>query len=131
MKKNLTYAAVALAALNAVGIVVAAAGDLDGDLLAGSKTSIPLPVFLVEVLGALAFAHARGVKALVAGGLALLASTVSLAAAAFDGDLGAAGLSGGQVACQVAIAAATFALWLCVVTTVVRERTLKAKAAAA
>ena len=39
--------------------------------------------------------------------LTLLACTVSLAAAAFDGDLGAAGLGAGQVAIQLGIAAAS------------------------
>ena len=111
MKRNLTYAAVALVVLNVVGAVVAATGDLGGSVFNGSKTSIPAPVFLIEVGGALALAHAREIKALIGGGLALLASTVSLAAVAFDGDLGHAGLSGGQVATQVAIAVATFALW--------------------
>ena len=42
--------------------------------------------------------------------LTLLACTVSLAAAAFDGDLGAAGLGAGQVAIQLGIAAATLLL---------------------
>ena len=37
---------------------------------------------------------------------------MSLAAAAFDGDLGHAGLGAGHVAIQVAIAALTAALWL-------------------
>jgi hypothetical protein len=111
MKRNLTYAAAALVVLNVAGTVVAAAGDLGGSLLNGSKTSIPAPVFLIEVGGALALAHARGIKARIAGGFALLASTVSLAAVAFDGDLGHQGLTGGQVAMQVLIAAATLALW--------------------
>jgi hypothetical protein len=116
MKRNLTYAAVALVVLNVVGTVVAATGDLGGSILNGSKTSIPAPVFVLEVGGALALAHARGIKAAIGGALALLASTVSLAAVAFDGDLGHAGLSGGQVATQVAIAVATLALWAAVVT---------------
>jgi hypothetical protein len=111
MKRNLTYAAAALVVLNVGGIIVAATGDLGGSVLNGSKTSIPLPVFLVEVGGALALAHARGIKGLIGGGLALLASTVSLAAVAFDGDLGHQGLTSGQVVYQVLIAAATLALW--------------------
>ena len=62
-------------------------------------------------------AQALGVWLLVArgrragGALALLASTISLAAVAFDGDLAHAGLGAGHVALQLAIAAATVALW--------------------
>jgi hypothetical protein len=129
MKRNLTYAAVALVVLNVGGIIVAATGDLGGSLFNGSKTSIPLPVFLVEIGGALALAHARGVKAVIGGSLALLASTVSLAAVAFDGDLGHQGLTGGQVVYQVLIAAATLALWGSVIACLARQRTLKRKLA--
>ena len=129
MKRTITYAAGALVLLNVVGTIVAVTGDLGGNILNGSKTSIPLPVFLIEVGGALALAHARGIKALIAGGFALLASTVSLAAVAFDGDLGHQGLTSGQVACQVAIALGTLTLWAAVLTTLARQRTLKRKLA--
>jgi hypothetical protein len=37
--------------------------------------------------------------------------TLSLSAVAFDGDLGAAGLSAGQIAYQVAITVATAVTW--------------------
>jgi hypothetical protein len=45
------------------------------------------------------------------GALALLASTVSLAAFALDGDLGHAGLGAGHVAIQIAIGCMTAVLW--------------------
>jgi hypothetical protein len=47
--------------------------------------------------------------------LALLACTASLAAVAFDGDVGHAGLSAAQVAFQVLIAVVTAATWVAAV----------------
>jgi hypothetical protein len=89
--------------LNAVGYVVALATGLVDPLpglLNGSKTNAPLVIWTAQTVGVL---FNRRV-------ITLLACTVSLAAAAFDGDLGAAGLGAGQVAIQLGIAAATLLL---------------------
>ena len=91
----------ALLALNAIGYVVALATGLVDPLpgfVNGSKTNAPLVIWGAQTLGiALLLAAAAPAAA-----LALLACTVSLAAVAFDGDLGAAGLGAGHVAIQLA-----------------------------
>ena len=101
---------IVLLALNALGYVVALATGLADPLpglVNGSKTNAPLVIWGAQTIGVVLLLRGRR-----AGGvLALLASTVSLAATAFDGDLGAAGLGAGQFAVQVAIAAATLVLW--------------------
>lgn len=101
---------IVLLALNALGYVVALATGLADPLpglVNGSKTNAPLVIWGAQAIGVVLLLRGRR-----AGGvLALLASTLSLAATAFDGDLGAAGLGAGQVAIQVAIAAATVVLW--------------------
>ena len=87
--------------LNAVGYVVALATGLVDPLpgfLNGSKTNAPLVIWAAQTVGVLLGRRLA---------ITLLACTVSLAAAAFDGDLGAAGLGAGQVAIQLGIAAAT------------------------
>jgi hypothetical protein len=102
-------ALIALLALNAAGYVVAVATGLADSLpglVNGSKTNAPLVIWGAQTIGVLLLRGRR-----LGAGLALLASTVSLAAAAFDGDLGAAGLGAGQVAIQIGIAAATAVLW--------------------
>ena len=97
-------ALILLLLLNAVGYVVALATGLADPLpglLNGSKTNAPMVIWAAQTIGVLLGRRA----------LTLLACTVSLAAAAFDGDLGAAGLGAGQVAIQLGIAAATGLLW--------------------
>ena len=101
---------IVLLVLNAVGYVVALATGLADPLpglVNGSKTNAPLVIWGAQTLGVVLLLRGRR-----AGGvLALLASTASLAAVAFDGDLGAAGLGAGQIAIQVGITAATAVLW--------------------
>ena len=100
-------ALILLLLLNAVGYVVALATGLADPLpglLNGSKTNAPLVIWAAQTVGVLLNRRAGTV-------LALLACTVSLAAAAFDGDLGAAGLGAGQVAIQLGIAGVTAVLW--------------------
>jgi hypothetical protein len=107
----LTLCLAALLATNAIGFVVALSTglvDAGPGLLDGSKTHAPLVIWAAQAAG-VALLGARGSRA--GGALALLACTVSLAAAAFDGDLGAAGLGAGHVAIQIAIATLTAALW--------------------
>jgi hypothetical protein len=111
---------IALLVLNAVGYVVALATGLADPLpglLNGSKTNAPMVIWAAQTVG-VALLALRGSRA--GGALALLASTVSLAAAGFDGDLGAGGLGAGQVAIQVAIAAATAALWAAIAVALAR-----------
>jgi hypothetical protein len=110
--RPLTLALAALIALNAIGYVVALATGLVDPLpglLNGSRTHAPLVIWGAQALGVWLLV-ARGRRA--GGALALLACTVSLAAVAFDGDLGHTGLGAGHVAVQLAIAAATAALWV-------------------
>jgi uncharacterized oligopeptide transporter (OPT) family protein len=102
---------IALLLLNAVGYVVALATGLADPLpglLNGSKTNAPLIICGAQTLGVALYVRGRRTGAV----LTLLASTVSLAAAALDGDLAAAGLGAGQVAIQLEIAATTAVLWL-------------------
>jgi hypothetical protein len=106
--------------LNAVGYAVALATDLVDPLpgfLNGSKTHAPLVIWGAQSLGISLLLRGRR-----AGGfLALLACSVSLAAVAFDGDLGSAGLGTGHVALQIAIATATAALWATLAATLTRR----------
>ena len=100
----------ALLALNAIGYVVALATGIIDPLpgfLNGSKTNAPLVIWGVQALGIALLLRGRR----AGGALALLACTVSLAAAAFDGDLAADGLGTGHIALQLAIAATTAVLW--------------------
>jgi hypothetical protein len=96
-------ALILLLLLNAVGYVVALAAGLVGPLpgfLNGSETNAPLVIWAAQTAGVLLGRRL----------ITLLACTVSLAAAAFDGDLGASGLGPGQVAIQLGITAATLLL---------------------
>lgn len=96
--------------LNAVGYVVALATGLVDPLpglLNGSETNAPMVIWAAQTIGVLVLGGRRAGVALT-----LVACTVSLAAAAFDGDLGHAGLGAGQVAIQLGIAAATLFLWV-------------------
>jgi hypothetical protein len=100
-----------LAGLYLAGIALAVGGDLAplGTAIAsGSKVNAPLPIIAAQLLGGALLLRGRRP------GAALLAAacTLSLAAAAFDGDVGAAGLSAGQVAYQLLITAATAATWV-------------------
>jgi hypothetical protein len=112
MNSKLAIAVPVLVASYAVGAALALAGGVGdlGDVLGnGTKLSAPLFLIVVEALAALAMTRAPRAGALVLSA----ASGLSLAAAAFDGDVGHAGLSAGQVAWQgveVACAAAVFAL---------------------
>jgi hypothetical protein len=104
-----------LAAFYAGGAAWAVADDLAplGDALVnGTPINAPLVIVAAQSLGTLAALRLGGRRALAGAVLVLLACTVSLAAAAFDGDLGSAGLSSPQVAYQLAIAAATAGAWV-------------------
>src|SRR3954453_10486653 len=96
-------ALILLLLLNAVGYVVALATGLIDPLpgfLNGSETNAPLVIWAAQTIGVLLGRRL----------ITLLACTVSLAAVAFDGDLAAGGLGGGQVPIQLGIAAATLLL---------------------
>ena len=95
-------ALILLLLLNAVGYVVALATGLVDPLpglLNGSKTNAPMVIWAAQTIGVLLGRRL----------ITLLACTVSLAAAAFDGDLGAEA-GGAEVAIQLGIAAATLLL---------------------
>jgi hypothetical protein len=111
--------------LNAVGYAVALATGLVDPLpglLNGSKTNAPLVIWAAQTIGVLLGRRAGAA-------LTLLACTVSLAAAAFDGDLGAAGLGAGQVAIQLGIAAATLLLWVSTAASLVTTAPVRASSA--
>ncbi len=93
MTTRLPHLLVALAALYLTGIVLALSGDL------------------ASLGGAIAL-RANGKARIIGTVLLLAACTLSLAAVALDGDLGSQGLSAGQVAYQLLIAAATAATWV-------------------
>jgi hypothetical protein len=115
MTSRLSYSLTALAALYVAGIALALSGDLAslGDAIAnGSKVNAPFPIIAVQLLGGAIALRARGRAAKLGAILLLAACTLSLAAAALDGDLGSQGLSAGQVAYQLLIAAATAATWV-------------------
>lgn len=106
----LAAAVAGLLAADALGAIVSLATGLDGPghlLGSGSPLCAPPPLIAVQLLAALA-ALAAGRRAALAGGVVLaLACSLSLAAAASDGDLGRAGLSPAEVGVQVLIVAAT------------------------
>jgi hypothetical protein len=110
----LAIAISALVASYAIGAAIALSagvGEL-GDVLGnGTKLSAPLFLIVIEALAALAILTRR---APLAGAIVLAAASgLSLAAAAFDGDVGHEGLTTAEVAWQaieVACAAAVFAL---------------------
>jgi len=98
----------ALAGLYLAGIALAVGGDLAplGTAIAsGSKVNAPLPIIAAELLGGALLLRGRR----PGGALLVGACSLSLAAVAFDGDVGAAGLSAGQVGYQLLITAATAA----------------------
>jgi hypothetical protein len=104
-----------LAVLYLAGIGLALAGDLaslGGAIANGSEVNAPLPIIAAQLLGGVVAVRAGG-RARLAGALLLLAAcTLSLAAAAADGDLGHDGLAPAQVAFQLLIVAATAGTWL-------------------
>ena len=107
---------IVLLLLDAVGYAVALATGLVDPLpgfLNGSRTHAPLVIWGLQTAGVVLFVRGRR----LGGWLALLACTVSLTAAALDGDLGHPGLGAGHVAIQVAIAATTAVLWAILVAT--------------
>jgi hypothetical protein len=113
---QLAHLLAALAALYVAGIALALSGDLVQSLGTaignGSKVNAPLPIVAVQLLGGIVALRAKGRPATIGAIVLLAACTLSLAAVAFDGDLGAQGLSTGQVAYQVAIAATTAVTWV-------------------
>jgi hypothetical protein len=108
---NLMRAAGLLAGTYLIGAVIALATGLStaGDVVGnGTRLSAPSFIIVVELLGALLAMRYRAGAVLVR-----LASGLSLAAAAFDGDVGHVGLTGAEVAWQgveVAASAVVFAL---------------------
>jgi hypothetical protein len=108
---NLLRAAGALAGTYVIGAIIALAAGLGGlaDVV-GNGTPLSAPSFIVaaELLGALLAVRHRAGAVLV-----LAACGLSLAAAAFDGDVGRAGLTRPEIAWQgveVAVSAVLFAL---------------------
>jgi hypothetical protein len=112
---QLSHSLAALGLLYLAGIALALSGDLAslGDAIAnGSKVNAPLPIIAVQLLSGAVAVRAKGRPALIGAILLLAACTLSLAAAAFDGDLGSQGLSAGQVAYQLLITATTATTWV-------------------
>jgi len=112
---QLTHSLTALGLLYLAGIALALSGDLAslGDAIAnGSKVNAPLPIIAVQLAGGAVAVRAKGRRAVIGAVLLLAACTLSLAAVAFDGDLGSQGLSAGQVAYQLLIAATTATTWV-------------------
>jgi hypothetical protein len=112
---QLSHSLAALGLLYLAGIALALSGDLAslGAAIAnGSKVNAPLPIIAVQLLGGAVAVRATGRPAIIGAILLLAACTLSLAAAAFDGDLGSDGLSAGQVAYQLLITATTATTWV-------------------
>jgi hypothetical protein len=76
----------------------------------------------VQAVAALVAARAAGRTGRIAAGLLIPVCTLSLAAAAFDGDVGHAGVSSAEIALQGGIVAATLALWLAALARVMPAR---------
>ena len=115
MTTRLPQLLAALGLLYLAGIVLALSGDLAelGTAIAnGSKLNAPLPIIAVQLIGGAVAVRATGRPAIIGAIFLLAACTLSLAAVAFDGDLGSQGLSGGQVAYQLLISATTAATWV-------------------
>jgi hypothetical protein len=112
---RLPHFLVALAVLYLAGVVLALSDDLAslGDAIAnGSRVNAPLPIIAAQLLGGFVALRCAGPKRIAGAGLLLAACTVSLAAAAFDGDLGHGGLSGVEIAYQCVIVTVTASTWL-------------------
>src|SRR5262249_21940582 len=114
-RTHLPYALAALVAVFLTGIVLAVADDLVSlgtAIGAGSKLNAPGPLFVVQIASGITALVAPRRIARIAAAVLVAACTLSLAAAAFDGDVGAAELSTGQVAFQLLIVAITAITWL-------------------
>jgi hypothetical protein len=127
IRTPLAFTAVGVLAVSVVGALVADADGIASFASAvgpsGSKLSVPLPVLLVEVGGALGAAFARLPVVRYACGIpSLLASLLSLAAFAADGDLDAAGLTSAQVGYQALIGVTTLALLVLTVARLYKSR---------
>lgn len=112
---QLSHTLSALGLLYLLGVALALSGDLAslGDAIAnGSKVNAPLPIIAVQLIGGAVAVRAKGRAAVIGAILLLAACTLSLAAVAFDGDLGSDGLSAGQVAYQLLITATTATTWV-------------------
>jgi hypothetical protein len=107
---NLRTAVSALIGVYVAGAVIAVADGLASAGQAASRgTYLSAPGPLIAVQAAAAVAALRGNRA---GAIALTtASTLSLAAAAFDGDVGHAGLSSAEVGLQAIEVALIAAVW--------------------
>ena len=118
---NLRKAISALLAIYIAGAVIAVADGLATVGEAVSKgTYLNAPGPLIAVQAGAAFAALRGYRA---GAVVLaLACTLSLAAAAFDGDVGHAGLSSMEVAFQAIQVVAIGAVWLFALSRIARPR---------
>jgi hypothetical protein len=123
---QLAHLLVALGLLYLAGIALALSGDLARSLgtaiASGSEVNAPLPIIAVQLLGGAVALRAKGRPAVIGAVVLLAACTLSLAAVAFDGDLGAQGLSAGQVAYQLLITAATAATCVLAATVIARGR---------
>src|SRR4051794_18132199 len=112
---RLPHLLIGLVSLYIGGIVLAGLGAVasPGAAIAhGSELNAPLVIVGAPLLGGFAALPARGVPARPGAPPAVARRTLSLAAAAFDGAIGASGLAGPQVAYQLVIAAATAATWM-------------------
>jgi hypothetical protein len=130
MTTRLPQLLAALGLLYLAGIVLALSGDLAelGTAIAnGSKLNAPLPIIAVQLIGGAVAVRADGRAAIIGAALLLAACTLSLAAVAFDGDLGAQGLSAGQVAYQLLITATTAATWVLAARRLSSRRALRAR----
>jgi hypothetical protein len=127
---QLAHTLSALGLLYLLGIALALSGDLAplGDAIAnGSEVNAPLPIIAVQLLGGAVALRAKGRPALIGAILLLAACTLSLAAVAFDGDLGSGGLSAGQVAYQVLITATTATTWVLALRRIISRRSAGAR----
>src|SRR4051794_25814820 len=127
---QLAHTLSALGLLYLLGIALAVSGDLAplGTAIAnGSEVNAPLPIIAVQLLGGVVALGAKGRPAAIGAILLLAACTLSLAAVAFDGDLGSGGLSAGQVAYQVLITATTATTWVLAVRRITGRRSAGAR----
>src|SRR3954451_2311564 len=89
---QLSHSIAALGLLYLVGIALALSGDiasLGGAIANGSKVNAPLPIVAVQLRGGVGPPGPRAPPAAIGAILLLAACTLSLAAVALDGDLGA------------------------------------------
>lgn len=132
LRRDLLTAAAALVTIDLAGAVVAVADDLASThdvLTKGSYLSAPGPMIVVQALCALVAARSAGRAGTAAAGLLLAVCTLSLSAAAFDGDVGHAGVSTAEVLLQGAIVVATLGLWLAALARIRQGRRARPSAA--